>query len=657
MCGIFGLFVRAGAELDAASLSSTVAELFRLSESRGKEAAGLAVLHGDEIRVHKTAMAATDMLRTAAYQGAIQSLAKGGGRVAGPLALIGHSRLVTNGLQGINDNNQPVLKDGLVGIHNGIVVNDAELWAAHPELSRRYEVDTEVLLALLARFRADTGSIPAAVQATFRKIQGSASVAVLFADAQQVLLATNTGSLYTCPALSGEAFLFSSERYILETLIRTAPLGSRFSLSGVEQLGPGQAVTLDLESMKTSAFPLAGALPSLPTAPVRPARRVVDESQEDNRWREALRRCTRCILPETMPFIEFDALGVCNWCRDHKSAPVLGMDALRAVADRYRRTDGRPDCIVAFSGGRDSSYMLHVVKRELGLNPVAYTYDWGMVTDLARRNQARICGKLGIEHVLVSADIKTKRRNIQKNVEAWLKRPDLGMIPLFMAGDKQYFWHADQLRKRMGIDLVFLGGNRYEKTNFKSGFCGVREGTGRLYDTTIANKARMAWHYGKNFLLNPGYLNTSLLDTAFAFFSSYLMRHDFVWLFNYLAWNEQVIERVLHEEYDWEVARDTSATWRIGDGTASFYNYIYYTVTGFSEHDTLLSNQIRDGLIARDVALERCRQNNRPRFESMRQYAVQIGFDFDEALSVINAMPRLFGRPAAARTALETGPA
>ena len=53
-----------------------------------------------------------------------------------------------------------------------------------------------------------------------------------------------------------------------------------------------------------------------------------------------------------------------------------------------------PDCLVPFSGGRDSMYVMHVIKKELGLNPIAFTYDWGMVTDLARRNIARICGNL-----------------------------------------------------------------------------------------------------------------------------------------------------------------------------------------------------------------------------------------------------------------------
>ncbi len=92
--------------------------------------------------------------------------------------------------------------------------------------------------------------------------------------------------------------------------------------------------------------------------------------------------------------------------------------------------------IVAFSGGRDSSYGLHYVKNVLKMNPVAFTYDWGLVTDLARRNQARVCGKLGVEHIIRSADITAKRRYVRKNIEAWLKKPELGMVTLLMAGDR-----------------------------------------------------------------------------------------------------------------------------------------------------------------------------------------------------------------------------
>ena len=139
-----------------------------------------------------------------------------------------------------------------------------------------------------------------------------------------------------------------------------------------------------------------------------------------------------------MPFITFDQNGVCNYCSSYTPIKVRGPEALDQLADDFRSRNGSPDCIVAISGGRDSTYGLHYIKNQLQMNPIAYTYDWGMVTDLARRNQSRITGKLGVEHIIVSADIQKKRENIAKNVRAWLRRPELGMVPLFMAGTSNF---------------------------------------------------------------------------------------------------------------------------------------------------------------------------------------------------------------------------
>ena len=135
--------------------------------------------------------------------------------------------------------------------------------------------------------------------------------------------------------------------------------------------------------------------------------------------------------------------------------------------EKYRSKDSSPDCVVAAVG--DSCYGLHYIKKELGMNPVAFTYDWGMVTDLARRNQSRLCGQLGVEHIMISADIRKKRENIRKNVTAWLRRPELGMIPLFMAGDKQFFKYANMLQKRMDIDLVVFASCRWKPPSSRWG--------------------------------------------------------------------------------------------------------------------------------------------------------------------------------------------
>jgi hypothetical protein len=95
--------------------------------------------------------------------------------------------------------------------------------------------------------------------------------------------------------------------------------------------------------------------------------------------------------------------------------------------------------------------------------------------------------------------------------------------------------------------------------------------------------------------------------------------------------------------YDWERAPDTSTTWRIGDGTAAFYNYIYHSVAGFSEHDTFRSNQIREGDLSRESALELVQDENRPRLPNIKWYLDAVGLDFREVIEVVNAIPPLAG--------------
>ena len=70
----------------------------------------------------------------------------------------------------------------------------------------------------------------------------------------------------------------------------------------------------------------------------------------------------------------------------------------------------------------------------------------------------------------------------------------------------------------------------------------------------------------------------------------------------------------------WETSKDSNSTWRIGDGTASFYNYIYYTMAGITENDTFRSNQVREGNITREQALKLSARDNIPQFESIKWY-------------------------------------
>ncbi len=657
MCGIFGLVIDRTIDLNSQQILNTVNELAVLSQARGKESAGIAIYQPNRICVFKRPVAAKKMVELSEYKELMKTeLNDVSVRDRHlPLAIIGHARLMTNGRQGIKENNQPIIKNGIVGIHNGIVVNDAALWERHSEIKRTADVDTELFMALLGLYIEKTGSVVNAVQKVYAEIYGTASTAVFFDDVKSLLLATNTGSLYLCISLNGKGLIFASERKFLTDLLKKHKyLSQTFDASNIQQLKAGNALLVNLVTFELSPF-LISEETKQQTNQSSSSRKdeilsesltkveICDFDQLSENTRNNLRRCTKCILPETMPMISFDNMGVCNFCHEHTRMKLNGREKLEELVSPYRSKNGEPDCVVGLSGGRDSCYALHYLKEELGMNPVAYTYDWALVTDLGRRNQARMCGKLGIEHIIVAADIKEKRNNIRYNMNAWLKNPDLGMVPLFMAGDKFYFYHMNQIRNQLGLKLAFIGGNRLEKTSFKTGFCGVtNESTWRLYDVGILKKMQLAKYYALQFLSNPGYINRSLFDTIRAFKVSYFMKHDFEWLYDYILWDEDLINDTLINTYDWETAADTESTWRIGDGTTAFYNYVYNTIAGFSENDTFRSNQVREGMISREKAMAIATEDNEPRYDSIEEYAHLIGFDFDEAMRAINTTPKLY---------------
>ncbi len=353
-----------------------------------------------------------------------------------------------------------------------------------------------------------------------------------------------------------------------------------------------------------------------------------------------MKRCSRCLLPETMPFIKYDEHGVCNYCHSYKKMTFKPLEELYSIADRIRKTDGSPDCIVMFSGGRDSSYLLHYVVKELKLHPIAFTYDWGMSTPIGDRNADKMCKLLQVERVVINKDVNKKLINIRKNVKAWCKKPVLGLVPLFMAGDKQFFSEVNKLSKEKNISTVFLGVNPLEKTDFKTGFCGVSPNFDaiRIYSLTFVKKLKLIGYYLWQFIRNPAYINSSLFDTVKAFFSFYVEKQEEIDIYKYIKWDEKTVNDLLINQYDWELDPECKTTWRIGDGTAAFYNYIYYSAVGFTENDTFRSNQIREGMISREKALDAVELENKPRMQSMDWYFDRIGVDKKEALEAVKRL-------------------
>src|SRR5690349_4406597 len=125
MCGIFGIV--SNGSFDRAGLR----ELVTHAQQRGQDSSGLFLNDGGGYRVYRADYRISKLL------GEVNP--KSGSLV------MGHSRLITNGLL----DNQPVLRDGICVLHNGIICNEEAAWkkAARP---RELQIDTEVIAAIAA---------------------------------------------------------------------------------------------------------------------------------------------------------------------------------------------------------------------------------------------------------------------------------------------------------------------------------------------------------------------------------------------------------------------------------------------------------------------------------------------------------------------------
>ncbi len=606
MCAIFGF-------LPADNLNqSTLKSFARKSLRRGSDASGIFFFSADSYKLIRSDHKLTHIAKS------IENLHV--------QFIMGHSRLVTNSVL----DNQPISRNGIIVVHNGIVVNDSELWSRINE-KPSLGVDTEILASIVQNALENGVDISDIPQKIFELCEGAVSAAVAIPELGKLLLFSNTGDLYSGNCTEGMAF--ASEELTLRD-------------SGYEEIRQLK------NSYEVFDIPVSKEINEITSNKIRNSLSLLPTLGSDRTEAGLLQirkvdlvRCSICILPETMPFIEFNEKGVCNFCLNYKrKTGIQDFHKLREIVFEYKKAQG-PKVVIPFSGGRDSSFALHIAARVLELQPITFTYDWGMVTDLARRNISRMTSSLGVENIVIAADIRKKRQYIQNNLKAWLKSPHLGMLSILTAGDKHFFKYVDVVRRETGVSLQIWGINPLETTHFKSGFLGIPPNfmSKTVYAQGMGSQAQYQTKRLAAMIKSPSYFNNSLWDTLSGeYYRSVRPRVDYFELFDYYNWDESEIDQTLLS-YNWETAIDTNSTWRVGDGTAAFYNYVYHTVAGFSEHDTFRSNQIREGQLTRGEALRLVTDENLPRYENIKWYLDAVGLDFEDTLRIVNAIPKIRG--------------
>lgn len=114
-----------------------------------------------------------------------------------------------------------------------------------------------------------------------------------------------------------------------------------------------------------------------------------------------MKYCSKCVLPESAETVAFDENGVCNICRQaEQKHTAIDWEARRKMLDaliaKYKG-NGAYDCIVPFSGGKDSTFQLWYVVTQLHLKPLVVRFNhWGY-RPLVQENNIRTFKKLGVD--------------------------------------------------------------------------------------------------------------------------------------------------------------------------------------------------------------------------------------------------------------------
>jgi N-acetyl sugar amidotransferase len=115
-----------------------------------------------------------------------------------------------------------------------------------------------------------------------------------------------------------------------------------------------------------------------------------------------MKSCSRCLNTETADTISFNTAGTCSVCVqvEHKLDDVdwrIRKVELNNIVSEAELRQGQYDCIVPFSGGKDSTYQLWYVVTQLKLRPLVVRYNHMGYRPQVEANNVRTFKRLGVE--------------------------------------------------------------------------------------------------------------------------------------------------------------------------------------------------------------------------------------------------------------------
>ncbi len=177
-----------------------------------------------------------------------------------------------------------------------------------------------------------------------------------------------------------------------------------------------------------------------------------------------MKRCTRCMTPETHETIMYDAEGVCNICRQHevKNEQIDWREREEQLRDLIEVHRGKSDydCIIPFSGGKDSTYTLYKLVNDYRVKPLVVSFDHGFLRPRTLENNTRTMRKLGVDFLKFTPNWHVVKKLMRES--------------LTRKGD--FCWHCHtgifaypmQVAVKYKVPLIFWGEPSAEYTSYYS---------------------------------------------------------------------------------------------------------------------------------------------------------------------------------------------
>lgn len=175
-----------------------------------------------------------------------------------------------------------------------------------------------------------------------------------------------------------------------------------------------------------------------------------------------LRKCTKCFLPETYETIEYDENSVCNICRqkEYRDSAIAWDNRKKMLDELIEQYRGKYDydCIVPFSGGKDSTFTLYYLVKEYKLKPLVVQFNHGFFRPNLMKNNERTMKKLGVDMITFTPNYRVVKRLM---LEALIRKGD-------------FCWHCHtgvcsypmHIAIKFNVPLVFYGEPSSEYTAY-----------------------------------------------------------------------------------------------------------------------------------------------------------------------------------------------